>query len=333
MLAYLARRVLALAFVIVGITLLTFGISHLVPADPAVAAAGPNATVEQVAAIREALKLDRPLPAQYVSSRGGLLRGDLGRSTQTQRPVLADLQTFLPATIELALVTMVIYTVVGVPLGIAAALRGGWVDRVTNATVIAGVAIPAFWLALVLQLLFFARLGWLPSGGRLDQGMAPPTPITHLYTVDSLLTGNWPAFKSSVLHLILPAATLALGRLGVITRVTRASIRDTLTQEFVRTAQAKGLSSHAVLRRHILPNSLIPIVTMLGLQTGWLLNGAVVIEIIFSWPGLGQYAVNAIAYADFPAVMGVTLTVALLFVLINFVVDLSYRFIDPRLQV
>jgi len=238
----------------------------------------------------------------------------------------------LPATIELALVTMVIYTAIGVPLGIAAALRQGWVDRLTNATVIAGVAIPAFWLALVLQLLFFARLGWLPSGGRLDQGMEPPLPITGLYTIDSLLTGNWPVFKSSVLHLILPAATLALGRLGVITRVTRASVRDTLTQEYVRTAQAKGLSNSAVLRQHILPNSLISIVTMLGLQTGWLLNGAVVIEIIFGWPGLGQYAVNAIAYADFPAVMGVTLTVALLFVLINFVVDLSYRFIDPRLS-
>jgi ABC-type dipeptide/oligopeptide/nickel transport system permease component len=329
---YLIRRLLALGFVIIGITLLTFVISHLVPADPAVAAAGPNATVEQVAAIRAELRLDRPLYVQYIDYLTGLARGDLGRSTQTRRPVLDDLKLFFPATAELALVTMALYTVIGIPLGAVAALRGGAVDRLTNATVTAGVAIPAFWLALVLQLIFFARLGWLPSGDRLDQGMTPPAAITHLYTVDSLLTGNWPALKSSLLHLALPAATLALGRLGVITRVTRASIRDTLAREYIRTAQAKGLRGRAVFWRHIVPNSLIPIVTMLGLQTGWLLNGAVVIEIIFSWPGLGRYAVNAIGYADFPAVMGVTLTVALMFVAINFVVDLSYRFLDPRVQ-
>ncbi|MBI3980220.1 MAG: ABC transporter permease [Chloroflexi bacterium] len=333
MLKYFLRRLLALAFVAIGITLLTFTVSHIVPADPAVAAAGQNATKEQVAAIRAELQLDRPLPLQYLSYLSGLVRGDLGRSTQSRRPILADIQTFFPATVELTFVTMALYTLIGVPLGVLAALRRGWIDRLTNALTIGGVSIPPFWLALVFQLVFYATLGWLPSGNRIDQGLEPPRTITSLYTIDSLLTGNWVVFESTLRHLILPATTLVIGRLGPITRITRASIRDTLTKEYVRTARAKGLAHSTVLTRHVIRNSLIPIVTIIGLQTGWLLNGAVVIEVIFGWPGVGQYAVNAIAYADFPAVMGVTLVVALLFVCINFVVDLTYRFLDPRITV
>jgi peptide/nickel transport system permease protein len=330
MVAYLLRRLIAFAFVVVGITLLTFVISRIVPADPALAAAGQNATKEQIAIIRERLQLDRPLPVQYLDYLRGLLQGDLGRSIQTHRPIADDIRTFFPATLELTVVTMLIYTALGVPLGIIAAMRRGWLDRLTNAFSVAGVAIPPFWLALVLQLIFFGMLGWLPYGARLDQEIAPPDPITGMYTVDALLQGNPTAFFNALQHLILPAMTLAIGRLGAIMRITRRSVRDTAGQDFVRTARGKGLTEHSVLRRHIVRNSLIPIVTMIGLQFGWLLNGAIVIEVIFNWPGIGQYAVNAISFGDFPAVMGVALVVAILFVLINFVVDLSYRWLDPR---
>ncbi len=331
MLAYLLRRLIAFLFVIVGITLLTFVISRLVPADPALAAAGQNATKEQIAIIRERLNLDRPLPVQYFDYLGGLLHGDLGRSIQTNRPIADDVRTYFPATLELTLVTMVIYTALGVPLGIIAAMRRGWLDRLTNAVSVSGVAIPPFWLALVLQLVFFGMLGWLPYGARLDQHLTPPNPVTGLYTVDALLQRDLGTFFNALQHLILPAMTLAIGRLGAIMRITRRSVRDVAGQDFVRTARGKGLSEKSVLNRHIVRNSLLPIVTMIGLQFGWLLNGAVVIEVIFNWPGIGQYAVNAISFGDFPAVMGVALVVALMFVLINFVVDLSYRWIDPRM--
>jgi peptide/nickel transport system permease protein len=332
MLRYLAHRIAGTIFVILGITVLTFVISHIVPADPALAAAGQNATKDQIAAIREQLELDRPLPIQYWDYLKGLSQGDLGRSIQTHRPISDDIKTFFPATLELTLFTMILYTLIGVPLGVLAAMRRGWIDRLTSAFTVAGVAIPPFWLSLVLQLLLFATWNVLPYGARLDKDLAAPEPITHLYTVDSLLRGEWNIFGNSLLHLILPATTLALGRMAVIVRVTKRSIRDNAVLDYVRTARAKGLDENVVLRRHIIRNSLIPIVTMIGLQTGWLLNGAIVIEVIFSWPGMGQYAVNAINYSDFPAVMGVTLVVALLFVAINFFVDLSYRLIDPRVS-
>lgn len=332
MISYLVRRIVGTLFVVLGITVLTFVISHIVPADPALAAAGQNATKEQIAIIRENLQLDRPLPVQYWDYLTGLVQGDLGRSIQTHRPILDDIKTFLPATLELAFVTMVLYTLVGVPLGFLAAIRRGLVDKATSALTVAGVAIPPFWLALVLQLLLFATWDILPYGGRLSTGVAAPEPITHMYTVDSLLRGQWRVFGDSLLHLILPAITLALGRLAVIVRVTRRCVRDNALEDYVRTARAKGLTEGSVLSRHILRNSLIPILTMIGLQTGWLLSGAIVIEVIFSWPGMGQYAVNAINYSDFPAVMGVTLVVALIFVAINFVIDLSYRVIDPRMS-
>lgn len=327
---FLARRLIALCFVLVGITLLMFVISHIVPADPAVAAAGPNATKEQVQILHRELGLDRPLPVQYGQYLGGLVRGDFGRSTQTQHPVRQDIGRYFPATVELTFFTMVLYTIIGVPLGVLAALRRGWIDRFTNVFAIFGVAIPSFWLALVLQVIFFSKLGWLPSGSRLDQGMSPPQAITHLYLIDSLLTANWAVLGSCLRHMILPATTLALGRLGVVMRVSRVSVRETMMKDFIRTARAKGLSRGTVLTRHVMRNSMIPIVTMLGLQAGWLLNGVVVVEIIFGWPGVGLYAVNAISAADFPAVMGVTLVVAFFFVVINFVVDLSYRLFDPR---
>jgi peptide/nickel transport system permease protein len=332
MASYLAQRIAGTVFVILGITVLTFVISHIVPADPALAAAGQNATREQVEAIRDQLQLDRPLPVQYWDYLKGLARGDLGRSIQTHRPISDDIKTFFPATLELTIFTMILYTLIGVPLGVLAAVRRGWVDRLASVFTISGVAIPPFWLALVLQLLLFATWHVLPYGARLDKDLAAPEPVTHLYTIDSVLRGEWGVFGNSLLHLILPATTLALGRMAVIVRVTKRSVRDNALLDYVRTARAKGLDERDVLLRHVIRTSLIPIVTMIGLQTGGLLNGAIVIEVIFSWPGMGQYAVNAINYSDFPAVMGVTLVVALLFVAINFFVDLSYRLIDPRVS-
>jgi peptide/nickel transport system permease protein len=330
---YVARRLGFLVFVIIGVTLLIFTISHLVPADPARVAAGLNARDEDVEALRKMMGLDQPLYVQYGRYLWGLLHLDFGRSPRSLRPVSSDLAHFLPATIELVIVAMVLYVGIGIPLGVVSAVKqNSLLDRATRLAVIAGVAMPEFWFALILQYVFFAKLGILPSGARLPVGMEAPRHITGMYILDSLLTGNWPALGASLTHILLPAVALAVGRVAILVRIVRRGLISVLREDYIRTSRAKGLTESHIIWRHAFKNVLIPVITIIGLQTGWLLNTSLVVETVFSWPGLGWYTVQSIEHWDFLAVMSVALVVSLGFVFINMTVDAVYAVVDPRVR-
>ncbi len=313
---------------------MTFTISHVIPADPAAAAAGFNATAEQIAQYRREMGLDRPLYEQYLRYMTGLVfHFDLGRSILNQRPVRDDIAAFLPASIELALASLALCVPLGITLGVFTAVRAGrLVDAATRAFTVLGVSMPVFIVALLLQLVFYKELRWFPSGGRLADAVESPPVVTGLLLVDSLLSGNWPAFVSALHHLALPAATLAVANLAVITRMTRSSMLEVLTAEYVRTARAKGLSAPRVLFHHALRNAMIPVVTVVGLQTAALIAYVFLVEHIFSWPGIGSYAVRAILGLDFQPIMGIALLFSLIYVVVNFLVDLAYLVLDPRIQ-
>jgi ABC-type dipeptide/oligopeptide/nickel transport system permease component len=330
---FLIRRLALLFFVLLGVSMLTFSLSHIVPADPARLAAGPHASAVQVQQLRQKLGLDRPLLEQYWMYMSGLLRGDFGYSLFSRRPVIEDLKDYFPATVELTVAAMLICLVVGIPLGVLSAVhKNRLVDHLGRLVCIGGVAMPIFWLALLFQLLFYRWLDILPAGGRIDPGLSPPQTITGMYTLDSLLTGNWPVLRSSLSYLILPAVTLAFASLAWVARVTRTSMLEMLGQDYVRTARSKGMPERRVIYIHVLRNALIPTVTLIGLQIGALLAGAFLVEIIFSWPGIGYYTVNAIMAMDFNAIMSTTLLVAVVYTIVNLVVDILYVALDPRIS-
>ncbi|MBI4279796.1 MAG: ABC transporter permease [Armatimonadetes bacterium] len=332
--AYLARRAAGLVAVLFGMSLVTFAISHVIPADPAAAAAGLNAGQEQIEQIRREMGLDRPLVEQYLRYVTGiLLRGDFGQSIMNQRPVLQDILTFLPASVELALVSLILCVPLGILLGTFTAVRAGRAsDALTRLLAILGISMPVFLVALLLQLFLYKYLRWFPPGGRIAFAVGPPESITGLYLVDSALTGNWAAFWSALHHLGLPAITLAIANLAVITRMTRSAVLEILAQDYVRTARAKGLREPVVLVRHALKNALVPVVTVLGLQLASLIAYVFLVEVIFSWPGIGSYAVRAILGLDFQAIMGITLLFSTIYVVVNFLVDLTYLWLDPRIS-
>lgn len=333
MVRYILRRLYALIFVLVGLSLITFFVSHVVPGDPARLAAGPQARPEQVETLRHELGLDKPLPVQYVLYMKNLVGGNLGQSIHTYRPVADDIKDYFPATVELAILATLICIVVGVPFGVVSAVnRDKPIDHASRVIALSGVSMPTFWLGLLLQLLFFKVLRWLPIGGRIDAFIDVPAHVTGLYLVDSLIARDWDAFGSSLQHLLLPAVTLAYSSLAVVTRMTRASMLDVVGQDFIRTARAKGLHERVVVYKHALKNALIPTVTVVGLQVGYLLSGTFLVETIFSWPGLGLYGVQSIMTLDVPAIMGVTLLVASIYVLINLAVDILYVYLDPRIK-
>jgi peptide/nickel transport system permease protein len=312
---------------------ITFFLARVVPSDPARLAAGKEARPEQIEAMRKELGLDKPLSVQFWAYMKGLSQGDLGRSLRTRRPVLEDLKIYFPATLELALLSFFVIVVVAIPLGMIAAVQAGRVsDYLIRFSVVAAMGIPAFALGLLLQLVFARWLGWLPLEGRLDPLMAPPPPVTGMYTVDSLIARDWTAFRSSVAHLILPVTALALGRLAVATRFTRGSMLEILTQDYIRVARGKGLSERLVLYRHALRNALLPVITVLGVQVGFLLGGTVLVETVFTWPGLGGYAVSSAVNSDFYSTIGATLVISAMFAISSTVVDLLYRWIDPRIK-
>ncbi|MCL5107589.1 MAG: ABC transporter permease [Chloroflexi bacterium] len=331
--AYVLRRVLLLVPMIVGISLLTFVVSHMVPADPVSAMLTDKARPETVAAFREQWGLDRPLPEQYLRYLGGLLRLDFGVSIFSHHPVADDLALYLPATLELATTALLVTVFLGIPLGVLTAVyRESWLDRVVRVVSLLGASAPIFWLAIVGLLVFYSWLDWVPGPGRIDARIAAPQTITGLYTVDSLLTQNWDAFGSSVRHLILPALVLGGNQMVYLLRVTRSSVLEVLGQEYVRTAHAKGLGWWTVVYRHAVPNALIPTVAYLGLSYGSLLAGAVVTEIVFAWPGMGRYALQGTTRLDFPAIVGVTTVIAVIYVAVNLVVDVAQSFMDPRIR-
>ena len=327
------RRLLFLVPVLVGLSIVTFVISHVVPKDPARLMLGPRASRAAVERLRDDLGLNDPLPRQYLDYLVGVTRLDFGDSTRTRRPVRDDLSRTLPATAELTLYSFLLAALAGVPLGVVSAVRrGSWVDHASRAVSILGLALPVFWLAIMAQFFFFFRLGWFPDGRRLPDGVAPPPSVTSLYTVDALLAGQWDTFLTALRHLALPTAVLAYGSLAVVTRMVRGGMLEVLGQDYVRTARAKGLEHRRVVVRHALKNALLPTVTSLGLQVGLLLSGAFLVEIVFSWPGVGRYAVEAIESGDYNGIMATTLVVAIAFVLINLVVDVLYLFLDPRIS-
>ena len=330
---YLFRRVSLSLIALIGITLIVFILSHVVPGDPARLAAGPQAREEQVASVRKEFGLDKPVFQQYMIYMTNLFKGDLGKSLQSRRPVTADLKDYFPATLELTLTATLIAVIGGMASGLISAVRkNSWIDQVTRVVSLGGVSIPVFWLGLVLVLIFYRALGWLPFGGRLDPSLSPPTRLTGLYILDSLLTLNWRTLGSSIAYLILPAFTLAFSSLGVVSRMTRASLLDVLQEDYIRTARSKGLMERTVLLRHALKNALFPVITIIGLQFGGLLGGAFLVEVIFSWPGLGTYAMKAIMFLDYNGIIGVTLLAGIVFMVTNLLVDLSYILIDPRIR-
>jgi peptide/nickel transport system permease protein len=323
-----------LILIIVGITLITFVTLHLLPADPAALLASPGAGEAQIDAIRRELGLDQPLVVQYARYLRDLAVGNLGRSIQTGQPVITDLAVRLPATFELALVSMALYIVISIPLGVIAAVHHGRLaDLVIRLVAVAGLAVPAFWLGFLLQLVFYRQLAVFPDAiGRISPGIAPSTFVTGFYLVDSLLAGDLAALRSAVAHLVMPVAVLVISRIGLAVKLTRESVLDVLGADYVRTARAKGLREHAVLYRHVLRNALLSVVTALGMQFGYLLGNTLVVESVFGWPGIGTYAIGSISTLDFPAIMAVTLVVAVGFVVINYVVDVLVFYLDPRVS-
>lgn len=333
MLGLVARRLVFLVAVLLGITLLTFIFAHVLPTDPARLLAGPHASEAQYQAIRHRYGLDQSLLQQYGIYLANLVHGDFGSSGLSQRPVADDLAQFLPATIELSATALLIAVALGMLLGIAAAYRhNSLLDSLVSVLALAGLSMPAFWLGLLAQWLFYSVLGWFPAGGRLDVGLKAPPHHTGLFTVDSLLDGRLDLLGNTLWHLVLPAFVLGCGSIGVIARMIRGTLVESLAQDYVRTARAKGLSRSTVLLRHALRNSLLPTITVVGLQCGYLLSGAILVETVFSWPGIGLYATQSILGADYPPIVGVTLMIALIYVLVNTVVDLTYTAVDPRVR-
>jgi peptide/nickel transport system permease protein len=270
---------------------------------------------------------------QYWHYLGDLVHGNLGMSFVTHRSVVADMRDFFPATLELALGALILGSLIGLLIGVAAAMaRGSAIDFAGRLFAIAGLSMPAFWLAMLFQLIFYVQLGWLPFGGRLDTGATPPPDLTGLYTIDSLVTGHFGTFVDAVRHLVLPVTTLALAEIGLMARVTRASMLEVLGEDYVRTARSKGLRERRILFRHALRNALLPSVTVLGLELGLLAGGVFLVETIFAWPGLGRYAYDAIRATDYNATLGVTLVVAMAYVVVNLLVDLAYLYLDPRIK-
>ncbi len=314
---------------LVGLLAITFVVSRVIPADPVALVAGEIATPAQVEALRHQWGFDRPLPVQFVGYVGQLLRGDMGTSLYTARPIADDLASRLPATIELTLVAMVFSVLVGIPLGVVSALRrNSFLDHALRVVTVSGLAIASFWLGIMLQLLFAMRLGWTPLNGRLEG--FPPRDATGFYLVDALLSGDGAAFGTALAHLALPAATLAFPALATLVRFTRAGVLEVMQSNFVLYERAMGLPRPVIIWKYILRSALTSTVTQIGLLFGILLAGAVVTETVFDWPGIGTYAVNSIIRSDYNAVMGFTVWAGTIFLIVNLLVDLAHVIIDPR---
>ncbi|MEV0091242.1 ABC transporter permease [Streptomyces sp. NPDC050738] len=332
---FLARRVLIALVLVWGVTLVTFLLTNLVPGDPVAANLGQRALSDPVivAQWRSEQGLDKPLPQQYVLHLEALLHGDLGMSQQSHRPVGDDLAESVPATLELAGVAILVSLALGVVFGLIAALRRDRLaDHVLRMLSLIGISVPTFWLALLTFYVFFYRLRITPGSGRVDPGLGAPRSITGLHTVDAALTGQWDVFSSALGHLIAPALVLSLYTIGLLTRFTRSAVLEVLGQDHVRAGRAKGLPGRVILTRYVLRSALVPVITVAGLAFGSLLSGTVLVESIFAWPGIGQYAYKSATTLDLPAIMGVGLVVGVVYLVINLIVDVLYGVIDPRVR-
>lgn len=329
---YILRRFIESLPVIFGVSVLVFSLLHLIPGDPATVMLGERANEENVTALRERLGLNRPLPEQYLIWMGNMVQGDLGRTIKGNIPVADEIRNRFPATAELSLFALTLATLIGVPIGIVSAVRrSSLIDTVTMFGALFGVSIPVFVLGLLLIFFVGVELRLLPFVGRMTFGMELER-ITGLNTVDAILTSNWPAFQDALRHLILPGFTLMTVPLAVIARITRSAMLEVLNQDYIRTARAKGLAERRVINYHALRNALLPVVTIVGLQLGRLLSGAVLTETIFSWPGIGKWLFDSIIGREYPIVQAVTLMIAMIYVLANLLVDVLYLFVDPRVR-
>jgi peptide/nickel transport system permease protein len=332
---FLTRRLLAAVLLLLGITLVAFVLTNVVPGDPAAANLGQRAIEdpEAVAAFYHRYGLDKPLPAQYFTYLGNLVQGDFGDSQQSRRPVREDLAEYAPATLELAGTAIAISMVIGVGLGTLAAFRRDrpvdWILRVVS---LLGVSIPVFWLALTALYGLTFRWPVFPGSGRLPPGAIRPDHVTGMYTVDALLDGDFGTFRDAVMRLILPALVLSCYAVGLLTRFTRSAVLEVLGNDYVRAAYAKGLPTYTIVTRHVLRAALVPIITVIGVTFAGLLAGTVLVERIFAWPGIGQYAYTSATNLDLPAVMGVSLFVAAVYITLNLFVDVLYGVIDPRVR-
>lgn len=335
-LEFVLRRIGTSLFVLIGVTVITFLIARVVPTNPAALYIGPKARQADIDRVTKQLGLDKPLPVQYAVYMKELLHGDLGTSISTKRPITRELSDRIPATLELLFAGMFLAVLIGVPLGVLSARwQGRPLDVGVRIVSIAGVSMPAFFLGLILQIIFFRNLDLLPLAGRVDADLRfthPLTPITHFILLDSLLTGNWITFKDSVYHLVLPAITLAAYPMGLVARMTRAAMLETLEQDYIRTARAYGIKDRIIIYLYALKNAINPTLTVIGLTFAFALTGTFFVEIIFNWPGLGLFTVRSLLSVDYPAIMGMTLFGAVGYVLINLVVDLVQAWIDPRIS-
>lgn len=333
--AYIIRRLALLVVVLLGIATLTFVMVRVVPSNPAMVYVGPTARPAQIEEARRLLGLDKPLYVQYGIYMKGLVTADWGESLRTKRPVLEDIMGFLPATLELIVVALLLASVVGIILGVSTAhMKGRWLDHAMRFFSIGGVSLPSFWLALMLQIVFFRLLGLLPVAGETDIMVAqahPISEITGMSVVDALITFNWPGFWDALQHLILPVLALAAYPTGVIMRMTRSSMLEAMSLDYIRMAKAMGVPTRSLLYKAALKNALGPVFTAIGLTFAYSLTGTFFVEVIFAWPGLGQYATNSILSFDYPAIVGTTVVVAFVYVIVNLIVDLAQAAIDPRI--
>ncbi|OGN89272.1 MAG: peptide ABC transporter permease [Chloroflexi bacterium RBG_13_48_10] len=335
-LEFIIRRFLSSIFVLIGVSVITFTLSRVIPSNAAALYIGPRARPADIERVTKLLGLDRPLPVQYAFYMRDLLHGDLGNSIATKRPVLQEIVDRAPATLELLITGMTLAILIGVPLGVVSARwQGKPIDVATRSISIIGVSIPAFFLGLVLQIIFFRNLHWLPLTGHINSDLrftSPVETITNFLILDALITKNWVALKDTLQHIILPAFTLAAYPIGLIARMTRASMLEVLEQDYIRTARAYGMKDYIVTYLYALKNAISPTLTVIGLTVAYALTGTFFVEIIFTWPGLGLFTVNSLLNVDYPAIMGVTLLGASTYVVINSVVDLLQASIDPRID-
>lgn len=336
MLAYAAKRTVMIVGILIGVLTVTFFVSRVLPGSPVEMMIGHKPTPEQVEAAKRELGLDLPLYQQYFHYIAAVAQGDLGTSLLTKRPVAEDLFRRITATFELTTLAVFLVILMGVPVGILTAVRqNSAIDLGARTFSIAGAALPVFLIGLLLQMLFYSELEWLPLQGRIEGSILldhPFASVTGMYLIDTLLAGNWVAFKSALAHIALPTLTLALVSLAVVTRITRNTMVEVLTQDHVRTAFAFGIPRRTVYFRYALKATLIPMMTIIGLTYGFMLGNSVITEFVFDWPGLGGYVVGAITQNDFPAIMGVTMALAGIYLVINLIIDLLYFAVDPRLR-
>jgi peptide/nickel transport system permease protein len=334
MLRQIGKRLVTTIPSIIGVVIVTFLLTRVLPGDPAAYFAGPAATAEAILEVKKSLGLDKSWPEQFVRYVKDLSRGDLGKSLTSGQAVTSDIAARLPASAELTLVGLIVSMMIAVPLGIAAAVKqGSFVDHACRIVATAGVSLPVFFTGLILVYVFYYLLGWSPAPlGRLDVFYSPPPHVTGFYLIDSLLAGEWETFRASLSQLILPAATLAIFSLAPITRMTRASMLAVLGSDFVRTARASGLTPRTVIVTYAFRNAMLPVITTLGMVFSFLLGANVLVEKVFAWPGIGSYAIEALIASDFAPVQGFVLTMAIMYVVLNLLIDMLYGVIDPRVR-